>query len=162
MTKGQSAVFTAGASGDGPLVYQWFKDGVAIAGASMLSLVSAMLPGDAAGHMQAFPAAQAEGLAYLSINLYRTGFVTAQLFFGTWLFPLGYLVYTPRGLAFIMRQVNGELGVGVGIDRRDKHRLPVADLRLLIRCAVARVRLTQIIALKGEVRRDADIRQKHF
>ena len=67
--------------------------GVAIQCASMLPLLSAMLQGDAASRMQAFSAAQMEGLAYLSINVYRTGFVTAQLFFGTWLFPLGYLVY---------------------------------------------------------------------
>jgi Domain of unknown function (DUF4386) len=67
--------------------------GVAIQGASMLGLVSALLQGDAASHMQAYSAAQLEGLAYLSINVYKAGFVTAQLFFGTWLFPLGYLVY---------------------------------------------------------------------
>jgi len=72
--------------------------GVAIQGASMLSLVSALLQGDGASHMQAYSAAQLEGLAYLSINVYKTGFVTAQLFFGTWLFPLGYLVYKSRSL----------------------------------------------------------------
>ena len=72
--------------------------GVAIAGASLFPLVSAMLQGDAASHMQAYSSAQLEGLAYLSINVYKTGFVMAQLFFGTWLFPLGYLVYTSRFL----------------------------------------------------------------
>jgi hypothetical protein len=72
--------------------------GVAIQGASMLSLASAMLQGDGASHMQAYSAAQLEGLALLSINVYRTGWVTAQLFFGTWLFPLGYLVYKSRFL----------------------------------------------------------------
>jgi hypothetical protein len=72
--------------------------GVAIQGASLLFLVSAMLQGDGANHMQAFSAAQSDGLAYLSINVYKTSFVTAQLFFGTWLFPLGYLVYTSRFL----------------------------------------------------------------
>jgi hypothetical protein len=80
--------------------------GVAIQGASLLSLVSAMLPGDAAGHMQAYSAGQLEGLAYLSISVYKTGFVTAQLFFGTWLFPLGYLVYKssilPRFLGVLL------------------------------------------------------------
>jgi hypothetical protein len=80
--------------------------GVAIAGASMLWLVSAMVPGDAAGHMQAFPAAQRDGLAYLSIDVYKMGFVTAQLFFGAWLFPLGYLVYKsgflPRFLGVLL------------------------------------------------------------
>ena len=72
--------------------------GVAIAGASLFPLVSAMLQGDAASHMQAYSSAQLEGLAYLSINVYKAGFVTAQLFFGAWLFPLGYLVYTSRFL----------------------------------------------------------------
>jgi hypothetical protein len=67
--------------------------GVAIQGASMLSLISAMLQADTASHMQAYSAAQLEGLAYLSINVYKAGFVTAQLFFATWLFPLGYLAY---------------------------------------------------------------------
>ncbi len=80
--------------------------GVAIQGASMLGLVSAMLQGDAANQMQAYSAAQLEGLAYLSINVYKTGWVTAQLFFGTWLFPLGYLVYKsgilPRFLGVLL------------------------------------------------------------
>jgi Domain of unknown function (DUF4386) len=80
--------------------------GVAIQGASTLSLISAMLQGDGASQMQAFTAAQLEGLAYLSIDVYKTGFVTAQVFFGTWLFPLGYLVYKsgflPRFLGILL------------------------------------------------------------
>jgi hypothetical protein len=72
--------------------------GVAIQGASMLSLISAMLQGDTASHMQAYSAAQLEGQAYLSINVYKLGWVTAQLFFATWLFPLGYLVYKSGSL----------------------------------------------------------------
>jgi hypothetical protein len=72
--------------------------GVAIQCASMFPLISAMLQGDAVSSMQAFSAAQLQGLSYLSINVYKTGFVTAQLFFGTWLFPLGYLVYKSRFL----------------------------------------------------------------
>ena len=72
--------------------------GVAIQGASLMWLISAMLQGDAASHMQAYSAAQLEGLANLSINVYKMGFVTAQLFFATWLFPLGYLVYKSRSL----------------------------------------------------------------
>ena len=67
--------------------------GVAIQCASMLPLLSAMSLGDPSSQMQTFSAVQLEGLSYLSINVYKTGFVTAQLFFGTWLFPLGYLIY---------------------------------------------------------------------
>jgi hypothetical protein len=80
--------------------------GVAIQCASMLPLISAMLLGDGASGMQAYSTAELEGLAYLSINVYKTGFVTAQLFFGTWLFPLGYLVYKsailPRFLGVLL------------------------------------------------------------
>ena len=87
--------------------------GVVIQCASMFPLISALLQGDAAGHMQAYSAAQLEGLAYLSVSVYKTGFVTAQLFFGTWLFPLGYLVYKS---GFLPRLLGGLLmldGIGV-------------------------------------------------
>jgi hypothetical protein len=80
--------------------------GVAIQCASMLPLISALLLGDGAGRMRAFSGAQVEGLAYLSVDVYKTGFVTAQLFFGMWLFPLGYLVYRsgflPRFLGVLL------------------------------------------------------------
>ncbi len=42
----------------------------------------------------------------IAIGVYKTGFVMAQLFFGTWLFPLGYLVYRsgflPRFLGVLL------------------------------------------------------------
>ena len=80
--------------------------GVALQCASMLSLVAALLQGDEASHMQSYSAPQLEGLAYLAIDVYKTGFVTSQLFFGTWLFPLGYLVYRsgllPRFLGVLL------------------------------------------------------------
>ncbi len=56
--------------------------GVAVQCASQLHLVTAMQLGAAGGEP-----------ALVAIEVYRTGFVTAQLFYGTWLFPLGYLVY---------------------------------------------------------------------
>ncbi len=87
--------------------------GVAIQGASMLSLVSAMMQGEGASHMQAYSAAQLEGLAYLSINVYKAGWVTAQLFFGTWLFPLGYLVYKSKSLPRFLGVLLVLDGIGV-------------------------------------------------
>lgn len=87
--------------------------GVAIQGASFLSLVSAMVPGDGASYMQAYSAAQLEGLAYLSINVYKLGWVTAQLFFGTWLFPLGYLVYKSKFLPRFLGVLLMLDGIGV-------------------------------------------------
>jgi hypothetical protein len=87
--------------------------GVAIQCASMLPLISAMLLGDEASGRQAYSAAQLEALAYLSINTYKVGFVTAQLFFGTWLFPLGYLVYKCKILPRLLGVLLILDGVGV-------------------------------------------------
>ena len=64
--------------------------GVAIQCASLLQLRAAMQVIDPGSGLDA---AQAQSLALVAINVYRAGFVTAQLFFGTWLFPLGYLVF---------------------------------------------------------------------
>jgi len=72
--------------------------GVAVHCASMLPLVSALLQSDPATRMQVFSPAQLAGLGSLAASTYKTGFVTAQLFFGAWLFPLGYLVYRSRFL----------------------------------------------------------------
>lgn len=52
-----------------------------------------MLSKDASGFAEAFSLAQIEGLQNLSFDLYELSFMPAQLLFGTWLFPLGYLVY---------------------------------------------------------------------
>ncbi|MGN6742394.1 MAG: DUF4386 domain-containing protein [Amnibacterium sp.] len=80
--------------------------GVAVQSASMLPLIQVLLQGDSASHLQAFSPAQLAGLGYLSIGVYKLGFVTAQLFFSAWLVPLGYLIYRsallPRSLGVLL------------------------------------------------------------
>jgi len=77
--------------------------GVAVQCASMLQLVTAMVVVDPSGGLDTV---QAQSVALVAINVYRTGFVAAQLFFGTWLFPLGYLViksgFLPRLLGVLL------------------------------------------------------------
>ena len=72
--------------------------GVAIQCASVFPLLSALLLGDGGSHMQAYSAAQLDGLALVAAGTYKSGFAAAQLFYGTWLFPLGYLVYKSGSL----------------------------------------------------------------
>jgi len=72
--------------------------GVAVQCVSTFPLVFAILLRDGSSLMQAYSAAQVEGLSLMSISLYKSTFALAQLFFGTWLFPLGYLVYKSRFL----------------------------------------------------------------
>jgi hypothetical protein len=79
--------------------------GVAVQCASLLGLVSALFLGHPEGSAAVAPAL-AEPLVRSDIDVYRTGFVIAQLFFGTWLFPLGYLVlrsgFLPRVLGWLL------------------------------------------------------------
>ena len=39
-----------------------------------------------------------DSLSHLFINLYQNGFIIAQVFFGLWLLPLGYLIYKSKFL----------------------------------------------------------------
>ena len=69
--------------------------GVAVQCASLLQLVLAM---NVATDPQLMADTSAGPWALTAISTYRMGFVAAQLFYGTWLFPLGYLVWRSRFL----------------------------------------------------------------
>lgn len=72
--------------------------GVAIQVASYIPLIFAMLATDSPAIAAGFTRQQVESLQSLSFDIYGLSFVSAQLFFGTWLLPLGYLVYKSRML----------------------------------------------------------------
>jgi len=67
--------------------------GVAIEYVSVLNLSTALSLLSGADYLTVFPADQLQAQALLYINTYSNGFVIANLFFGVWLLPLGYLVY---------------------------------------------------------------------
>jgi Domain of unknown function (DUF4386) len=66
--------------------------GVAVQCASYLPLLAVLAQRDGVVEVQALTGPQLDGLALLSVTTFRVGFVTAQLFFSAWLFPLGWLV----------------------------------------------------------------------
>jgi hypothetical protein len=80
--------------------------GVAVQCASYLPLLAVLAQGDTALPAQGFTGPQLDGLALLSITTYQVGFVTAQLFFSAWLFPLGWLAlrsrFLPRFLGWLL------------------------------------------------------------
>lgn len=80
--------------------------GVAVQCASYLPLLAVLAQGDSAVDVRALTSPQLDGLALLSVSTYRIGFVTAQLFFSAWLFPLGWLVlrsgFLPRFLGWLL------------------------------------------------------------
>lgn len=67
--------------------------GVAVQCLSLLFLFAPMLISGSADLQKVFEPNQMEALNLLFFNLHKSGFTIAQIFFGTWLFPLGYLVY---------------------------------------------------------------------
>ena len=80
--------------------------GVAIQCASYLPLLAVLAQGDATLGLQGHTGAQLDDLAALSVSTHQVGFVTAQLFFSAWLFPLGWLVlrcgFLPRVLGWLL------------------------------------------------------------
>lgn len=67
--------------------------GVAVQCVSLLLLFAPMLVNGSVDFQKAFQPDQLNALNLLFLNLHKSGFVIAQVFYGTWLFPLGYLVY---------------------------------------------------------------------
>lgn len=67
--------------------------GVVVECVSVLNLSTALTLLSGADYLNVFTAGQLQAQALLQINAYDSGFIIAQLFFGAWLLPLGYLVY---------------------------------------------------------------------
>jgi hypothetical protein len=67
--------------------------GVAIHCMSALNLFAALLLINGPDYLNVFQTDQLQGLAMFFLDLREKGFLIAQLFYGAWLFPLGYLVF---------------------------------------------------------------------
>jgi Domain of unknown function (DUF4386) len=59
----------------------------------LLNQFAALLFLSGADYLKGFQADQLQALAMFFLNLYKNGYWIAQIFFGAWLFPLGYLVF---------------------------------------------------------------------
>jgi hypothetical protein len=67
--------------------------GFAILVLSHLNLFSSLLLLSGADYLKVFQPDQLQAQAILFVNLYKTGSTVAQIPYGIWLFPLGYLVF---------------------------------------------------------------------
>ncbi len=80
--------------------------GVAIECINMLNQFAALLLLSGADYLKVFPVDRLQALAMLFLNLHSNGFIIAQIFYGAWLFPLGYLVFKsgflPRILGILL------------------------------------------------------------
>lgn len=80
--------------------------GVVIQCTSDLFLPASQLVLSGADYLKVFQADQLHALAMSFLYLYKNGFMIAQIFYGAWLFPLGYSVfksgYLPRFLGIVL------------------------------------------------------------
>jgi hypothetical protein len=80
--------------------------GVVIQCVSDLFLMASPMLLSGADYLNVFQVAQLQALSLFSLDLYKSGFMIAQLFYGAWLFPLGYLVFKsgfiPRILGILL------------------------------------------------------------
>ena len=67
--------------------------GVAVYSINLLNQFAAVLLLSGADTLKVFQADQLQSLAMFFLNLHKNGYWIAQIFFGAWLFPLGYSVY---------------------------------------------------------------------
>ena len=67
--------------------------GVAIQCSSDVFLFASPLLMDGSSYLKVFQADQLQALAIFFLELREKGFLISQLFYGAWLFPLGYLVF---------------------------------------------------------------------
>jgi hypothetical protein len=67
--------------------------GVAVECVSLLNQFAALLLLSGADYLKVFQTEQLQSLSMVYLLIYKNGLMIAQIFYGTWLFPLGYLVY---------------------------------------------------------------------
>jgi hypothetical protein len=80
--------------------------GTAVYSINLLNQFAAVLLLSGADYLKAFQTDQLQAMAMFFLTLHHNGYWIAQIFFGAWLFPLGYLVYKsgflPKILGIIM------------------------------------------------------------
>jgi hypothetical protein len=69
---------------------------------SELTQLAALLLLSGADYLKVFTADQLQALVLLSLNVHESGINIAQIFWGLWLFPMGYLVFKSRFLPRIL------------------------------------------------------------
>ena len=80
--------------------------GVTVYSISLLNQLAALLLLSGADYLKVFQTDQLQAQAMLFLYIYKNGYMIAQIFFGAWVFPLGYLVFKsgflPRILGIVL------------------------------------------------------------
>ncbi|RME97665.1 MAG: DUF4386 domain-containing protein [Chloroflexi bacterium] len=96
---------------------------------SLLNQIAALIVLNGADYLTVFSTAQLDALVLFFLNLHKAGFsVIAQIYFGLWLFPLGFLVYKSGFLPKIVGMLLIIAGVGYLFDVAAFFMLPTLEV----------------------------------
>jgi hypothetical protein len=90
--------------------------GIAIAMLNELNQFAALVLLGSADYLAAFTTDQLQALASLFLDIYQHGFALGHIFFGLWLFPMGYLVFRSGFLPKVLGLLLLVAGVGYVVD----------------------------------------------
>lgn len=89
---------------------------VTITSLNMLNQFAALLLLNGSGYLGVFDASQVQALVLYFLELHKAGYLIAQVFFGLWLLPLGYLVYKSGFMPKLIGILLVVAGVGYVVD----------------------------------------------
>jgi hypothetical protein len=126
--------------------------GFAILVLSHLNLFSSLLLLSGADYLKVFQPDRLQAQAILFVNLYKTGSTIAQIPYGIWLFPLGYLVFKSKFLPKILGILLIADGFGLLIYVCQRFLLPgyiVISYPCLVVSFIAEISLSLWLFIKG-------------
>jgi hypothetical protein len=126
--------------------------GFAIVVLNHLNLFSSLMLLSGADYLKVFQPNQLQAQALLFINLFKNGSTIAQIPYGVWLFPLGYLVFKSRFLPKILGILLIADGFGLLIYVLQRFLLPGYDVisyPFLAVSFIAEISLSLWLLIKG-------------
>jgi hypothetical protein len=119
---------------------------------SLLDLFAGLLLLSGADYLKVFQPDQLQALAMLFVNLYKNGYIVAQIPYGFWLFPLGYLVFKSKYLPKIIGILLIADGFGLLIVVCQRFLLPGYEgisTPFMVVSFIAEISLTLWLLIKG-------------
>ena len=118
----------------------------------MLNLFASLLLLSGADYLKVFQPDQLQALAMFFVNIFKNGYIIAQIPYGFWLFPLGYLVFKSGFLPKILGILLIADGFGLLIYVFQRFLLPgyeVISYPCLVISLIAELSLTLWLLIKG-------------
>ena len=116
---------------------------------NLLNSYSALIPLSNTDYLNAIDVNLLHAQAMHCLEMYKGGFFIVQIFWGLWLFPLGYLVFKSGFLPKFIGVLLIIAGIGYLVDFSVYFLLPKIDLEIKIYTFIGEIVLTFWLLIKG-------------